>query len=170
MPRLISARAGGLLARETVLTDDVASADTTAVHREANGGNGYLFSVNQGGVNFFLGTPANLVPGSAAILRPRPDNATWWTLCFSQSTPTVLIENGGLALTITPASAGADVTLESPGNGGNGFASQRWNYNASGPMVTFQNAKTGLYLRVRNSDPVKSQTVTTGSTATFWNY
>jgi len=170
MPRPTSALAAGLLAGETVLTDDVASVDTTAVHREANSGNGYLFSVNQGGVDFFLGTPANLVPGSAAILRPRQDNTTSWTLCFSQSSPTVLIENGGLALTIRPASAGADVTLESPGNGGHGFAGQQWNYNASEPMVTFQNAKTGLYLRVRNSGPAMSQTVTTGNTATFWNY
>lgn len=170
MPRLISTLAAGLLGGETVLAGDVASADTAAVHRQDNCGNRYFFSVSKGGVNFYLGTPANLVPGSAAILGPRQNRTTSWTLRFSQSTPTVLIENGGLALTDRPASAGADVTLEWPGNGSNGFASQQWNYIVSGPMVLFQNVKTGLYLRVRNSGPVMSQTVTAGGTATSWNY
>jgi hypothetical protein len=170
MGRLISALAAGLPARGTVLTGDVASADTTAVRHLPNCGNGYFLSVNQGGVNFYLGTPANLVPGTAAVLKPGQDNTTWWSLSFSHSTATVLIENGGVALTSKPASAGADVTLESPGDGGNGWASQQWNYNASGSMVTLQNAGTGLYLRVRNSGPVMSQPVTTGKTATSWNY
>jgi hypothetical protein len=170
MRRLISTLTGGLLAGETVLTGDVASAGETAVYRQDKCGNGYLFSFSKGGVNFYLGTPANLVPGSAAILGPGRSSTTSWTLCFSQSTPTVLIENGGLALTGRPASAGADVTLESPGDSGNGFASQQWNYKVSGPMVMFQNVETGLYLRVRNSGPVMSQPVTTGSTGTFWNY
>ena|SRR5215469_6519583 len=170
MPRLISTLAAGLLGGETVRTDDVASTDTTAVHRQDNGGNLYFFSVSKDGVNFYLGAPADLAPGSAAVLEPRHDSTTSWTLRFSQSTPTVLIENGGLALTDRPTSAGADVTLESPGNGGHGFASQQWNYHISGPKVMFQNVKTGLYLRVRNSGLVMSQTVTTGSTATFWNY
>jgi hypothetical protein len=169
MRRLISAPARRLIAGETVLAGDVASADTPAVHR-ANGGNGYFFSVSKGGVSFFLGTPANLVPGSAAILKPGQNNTTSWTVCFSHSTPTVLIENEGLAMTSRPASAGADVTLEPLGNGGTGFASQRWNYHASGPLVMFQNVKTGLYLRVRSSGPVMSQPVTTGNAATFWNY
>jgi hypothetical protein len=170
MPRLISILAAGKLTGTTVLTGDVSSADKTAAHCRANCGNGYFFSVNNGGVNFYLGTPANLVPGSAAILGPRQNSTTSWTLRFCQSTPTVLIENRGLALTDRPTSAGADVTLESPGNGGNGFAGQQWNYNVSGPMVTFRNVTTGLYLRVRNSGPVMSQTATMGNTATFWNY
>jgi hypothetical protein len=170
MRHLISTLTGGLLGGETVLTGDAASAETTAVHYRANCGNGYFFSVIKSGVSFYLGTPANLVPGSVAILKPSQNNTTSWTLCFSRSTPTVLIECGGLTLTSRPASAGADVTLESPGNGGNGFASQQWHYNTSGPTVTFQNVKTGLYLRVRNNDPVMSQPVTTGNAVTFWNY
>jgi hypothetical protein len=35
-------------------------------------------------------------------------------------------------------------------------------------MITFQNVKTGLFLRVRNSGPIVNQTVTTGSTFTIW--
>ena len=168
MRRLISTPAGRPIVGEAVLTGDVASADTPAVHR-TDWGNGYFFSVDKGGVSFFLGTPANLVPGSAAILKSGHNNTTSWTVRFSQSTPVVLIENGGLAMTSRPASAGADVTLEPPGNGGIGFAGQQWNYNASGPMVMFQNVKTGLYLRVRSSGPAMSQPVTTGNAATFWN-
>jgi hypothetical protein len=169
MRRLISTLAGRLIVGETALTGDVASADAPAVHR-ADWGNGYSFSVSKGGVSFFLGTPASVVPGSAAILKSGQNNTTSWTVCFSQSTPTVLIENGGLAMTSRPASAGADVTLEPPGNGGIGFASQQWNFSPSGPMVMFQNVKTGLYLRVRSSGPAISQPVTTGNAATFWNY
>jgi len=60
------------------------------------------------------------------------------------------------------------VTLEPPGNDGNGFASQRWIESAGGPMITFQNVKTGLFLRVRNSGPIMGQTVTTGSVFTVW--
>jgi hypothetical protein len=170
MPRLISTLAAGLLGGESVVTGDAASAGTTAVYRQDNCGNRYFFSVNKGGVNFYLGTPANPVSGSAVVLGPRQNSTTSWILRFSQSTPTVLIENGGLALTDMPTSAGADVTLQSPGHGGHGFASQQWNYNISGPKVMFQNVQTGLYLRVRNTGPVISQTVTTGNTATFWNY
>ena len=38
----------------------------------------------------------------------------------------------------------------------------------AGPMITFQNVKTGLFLRVRNSGPIMHQPVTTGSTFTVW--
>ncbi len=74
----------------------------------------------------------------------------------------------GLALTSRTTSSGADVTLTPPGNGGNGFASQRWIGNAGGPMIAFQNVKTGPFLRVRNGGPIMHQTVTTGSTFTVW--
>ena len=62
------------------------------------------------------------------------------------------------------------MTLTPPGNGGNGFASQQWNFIA-GPdgTATLQNVKTGLFLRIRNSGPVMGQTVTTGSTLTGWD-
>jgi len=74
----------------------------------------------------------------------------------------------GLALTGRSFSPGGDVTLEPPGNDGNGFASQRWIESAGGPMITFQNVKTGLFLRVRNSGPIMGQTMTTGSVFTVW--
>jgi hypothetical protein len=61
-----------------------------------------------------------------------------------------------------------DVTLTPPGNSSNGFASQRWIADAAGPMITFQNVKTGLYLRMRNGGPIMHQTVTTGSSFTIW--
>jgi hypothetical protein len=49
------------------------------------------------------------------------------------------------------------VTLEPPGNGGIGFASQQWEGDGS----TFFNVKTGLFLRIRNGGPVMGQTLTT---------
>jgi hypothetical protein len=35
-------------------------------------------------------------------------------------------------------------------------------------MIALQDAKTGLFLRVRNSGPSMGQTVTTGSSFTVW--
>jgi hypothetical protein len=49
---------------------------------------------------------------------------------------------------------------------GTGFASQQWTDNAAGSMIALQDAKTGLFLRVRNSGPSMGQTVTTGSSFT----
>ena len=60
------------------------------------------------------------------------------------------------------------MTLESPSNGGNGFASQQWIGAAAATQVGFQNVKTGLWLRVRNSGPIMGQTVTTGSSPLGW--
>ena len=169
MRRLISMLAAGVLAAGTVAASAaIASADTTAAH-QARCASGNFFHVTKNGVDYYLGTPDNLPSGAAAILKPKQNSTTAWTECaFSGSNNSFVLENRGLALTSRAASSGADVTLTPPGNGGNGFASQRWIGNAAGPMITFQNVKTGLFLRVRNSGPVMKQTVTTGSTFTIW--
>ena len=103
-------------------------------------------------------------------MKPKRNATTAWYECaIDGSDNSVALENvGGLALTSRATSSGANVILEPPGNSGNGFASQRWIENAAGPMITLQNVKTGLFLRVRNSGPVMGQTVTTGSTFTVW--
>jgi hypothetical protein len=169
MRRLISTLAGALLAAGTVAASaGVASAGTTAVHRQSNCGGGNFYHIKKSGVTYYLGTPSNLSSGAAAILKPKQNSTTSWTVCPVPNSQDVLIENRGLALTSRATSSGADVTLESPGNGGSGFASQQWFGNAAGPMITFQNAKTGLFLRVRNSGPTMGQTVTTGSRFTVW--
>jgi len=125
--------------------------------------------VTVGGVNYYLGTANNAVSGSAAILKSAKTGSSLWVHCNSTVTLNqLLLVNRGLALTSRDTSAGGTVTLEPAGNGGNGFASQQWIYAGSNPY-TFQNVKTGLYLRVRNGGPLMYQTVTTGKTATSWN-
>lgn len=61
------------------------------------------------------------------------------------------------------------MTLEPPGNDGNGFASQEWVIIFDGidpnQGSALFNVKTGMYLRVRNGGPVLDQTVTTGRTS-----
>ena len=142
---------------------------TTAVHHQTRCASGNFFHVTANGVDYYLGTPANLPAGTAAILKPRQASTTSWAECaFESPNNSFVLENRGLALTTRVTGSGADVTLTPPGNGGNGFASQRWIENAAGPMITFQNVKTGLFLRVRNNGPIMHQTVTTGSTFTVW--
>jgi hypothetical protein len=130
----------------------------------------YFFNVTKNGVNYWLGAPNTVAAGKAATLKPKQNRDTSWIACFSNTASTVLIENGGMALTSRAASPGANVTFEPAGNSGNGFSSQQWAYVGTTTTVTFQNVKTGLYLRVRNTGPVMGQAVTTGSTATTWNY
>jgi hypothetical protein len=169
MRRLIFMLAAGLLAAGTaVTTAGIASAGTTAARHQPSCGGGNFFHVTKSHVNYFLGTPNNTFSGADAILKPRQNGSTAWTDCFNGSNDSVVLENRGLALTSRSTSSGQNVTLEPPGNGGNGFASQQWIGNAAGPMITFQNVKTGLFLRVRNSGPIMGQTVTTGATFTVW--
>jgi hypothetical protein len=170
MRRLIFMLAAGLLAAGTAATSTgVASAGTATAHHRARCASGNFFHVTNNGVDYYLGTPTNLTAGSAAILKPRQASTTAWAECaFNGSDNSFVLENRGLALTSRATTSGEDVTLTPPGNGGNGFASQRWIGNAAGPMITFRNVKTGLFLRVRNSGPVMHQTVTTGSTFTIW--
>lgn len=170
MRRLISTLAAGLLAGGTVLTGGIASASTTSVQSASctvTGQNTY-FQVTARGVNYYLGTPVNAVSGETVILKPT-ENAT--TLWYGEpcSDGSWLLTNRNLALTSTSLSVGANVTGQTPGNSGNGFASQHWffSFNGSGQAM-MRNAKTNLYLRVRNSGPAMGQAVTTGSTPTGW--
>jgi len=169
MRRPISVLAAGLLAAGTVLTGGIASADTTAVHQTTCTDDGTnFFNVTKNGVNYFLGTPNKTFAGAAAFLKPMENSTTQWLNCFSPTSNTVVLKNRGLALTSRSSSPGQPVLMEPVGNGGNGFASQQWNYVAGSTTVTFQNVKTGLFLRVHNSGPIMYQTVTTGAMSTAW--
>ena len=111
------------------------------------------------GATFFVGRS-----GSVAILRASP---TAWIHCNDNGTTiefTLVINGVRKALTTRDFAPGGDVTLEQSNN----FASQRWIWSGTNPY-TFQNVKTGLFLRVRNSGPDFGQTVTTGHTPTSWN-
>jgi hypothetical protein len=181
MRRLISTLAAGLLAGGTVLAGGIASAGTggtasagaALVHHRAtstctNEGPFY-FNVTNNGANYFLGTPNNTSSGAAAILKSKKNSTTLWTLCVFPTSDTVVFQNRNLALTSRSTSPGTVVTMTGVGNGGDGYASQRWNYAfASSSTITFQNAKTGLFLRVRNSGPKIGDSVTTGFTPTDW--
>lgn len=171
MRRFISILAAGLLAAGTIFaTAGGASAGAAAAPRAftcSDDGTNF-FSVTKNGVNFFIGTPNSTFSGATARLKPMTNSTTLWLNCFSATSNTVVLKNRGLALTSRSSSPGGTVVMEPPGNGGNGFASQQWNFVAPGSTVTFQNVKTGLFLRVRNSGPIMGQTVTTGATATAW--
>ena len=151
-----------------------APAGATAAHRATahrattcTNDSGEYAWVRVRGVNYFLGTPNKLFIGSAAILKPMENSTTLWVHCNSTVVShELLLKNRGLAL--TSRTAGGDVVLEPAGNGGNGFASQKWTYAGTNPF-TYKNVKTGLYLRVRNSGPLMYQTVTTGASPTSWN-
>jgi hypothetical protein len=171
MRHLISVLAAGLMAAGTVLAGGIASADTAAVHQFTCTDHGTsFFNVTKNGVNYFLGTPNKTFSGATASLKPGENSTTQWLDCFSSTSNTVVLKNRGLALTSRATSPGQPVLMEPVGNGGNGFASQQWNFVAPANTVTFQNVKTGLVLRVRNSGPIMYQTVTTGATSTAWTF
>jgi hypothetical protein len=178
MRRLISMLAAGLLAGGTAaLTGGIASAGTTAhlaptCAGGASYGGSYYFNVTKNGVNYYLGAPRKPSSGAAAFLKPTTNSTTSWALCESGTSADFLLENGGLALTSRSSSPGADVTTETAGNGGNGFSSQQWALAAGtgSSTITFQNVKTGLFLRVHNNGPIMGQDVTTGSSAASWTY
>jgi len=169
----------GVLAGGTVLAG-VASAGAstakpgtfkpgTATHRASCMNQGpFFFNVTHNGANFFLGTPNNVHSGSAAILKPKKNGSTLWTICFFTTSDTIVFENRNLALTSRSTGPGDDVTMTRAGNNGNGFSSQQWNFVESGSTLTFQNVKTGLFLRIRNSGPKVGQSVTTGFTPEQW--
>jgi len=165
--------AAGMFAAGTVLTTaGVASAGTAPINRQTNCSyNGpYYLSVTSVSSTYYVGTSNKVVSGKAAILKPTKNDTTAWNICVSFTVPNrVLIENRNLALTSRSSIPGADVTATSPGNGGNGFASQLWHLSiAPSGTWTLDNVKTGLSLRVRNSGPSYSQSVTTGTSATNW--
>lgn len=188
MRRLIYMLAAGLLAAGTVLTAvGAASAGATAVrHAGWHGGPGgtaprHATCTNEGlatvtyvshkrHITYYLGTPNKLSSGVAAILKPNRNGTTVWDGCAFANGQFLIttLNGGGLALTSRSHSPGADVTVETAGNSGNGFASQHWKLSPTATGTTFQNVKTGLWLRIRNSGPRMYQTVTTGSRATSW--
>ena len=173
MRRLIIMLAAGMFAAGTVLTTaGVASAGTAPINRQTNCSyNGpYYLSVTSVSSTYYVGTSNKVVSGKAAILKPTKNDTTAWNICVSFTVPNqVLIENRNLVLTSRSSIPGADVTATSPGNGGNGFASQLWHLSiAPSGTWTLDNVKTGLSLRVRNSGPSYSQSVTTGTSATNW--
>ena len=141
----------------------------TATHRASCMNQGpFFFNVTHNGANFFLGTPNNVHSGSAAILKSNENGSTLWTVCVL-STNTLVFENRNLALTSRSTGPGDDVTMTRAGNNGNGFSSQQWNYVfTTSTELTFQNVKTGLYLRIRNNGPKFGQSVTTGFTPEQW--
>jgi hypothetical protein len=169
MRRLISMLAAGVLAAGTLFaTAGVASAGAAAARKApcTTDGTAHI-TLTVSGVNFHVGTPSTTFNGATVRLKPRFNITTTWTGCFVSATDVVLI-NRGLAMTSRSFSPGATVTVQTAPAGG-GFLSQQWIIvtNPDG-TVTFQNAKTGLFLRVRNSCCFFGQTVTTGSTATDW--
>jgi hypothetical protein len=168
MRRLTVMLGAGLLTTATVLTTAGAAAGSTTAGSSCAPG---VIATDTGSpVGFFLGTPNKLSSGAAAELKPKLNSTTQWTFCEVPSiTNGVLFENRGLALTSRASSPGADVTLEPPGNDGNGFASQEWVIISDGldpgRGSALFNVKTGMYLRVRNGGPALDQTVTTGRTS-----
>ena len=172
MRRLISILAAGVLAAGTVLTTAGAASAGAAAARQPSctfDGN-FFFDVTVRGVNYFPGTPNSASSGSTVRLKPSTNRTTSWGFCqFSDGS--FLVTNSGLAMTSRATIPGANVTVETAGNGGNGFTSQLWNLaGVSSNSDTFQNVKTGLFLRVRNNGPIMGQLVTTGSTATAWTF
>ena len=185
MRRLIAMLVAGLLAGGTVLAGSVASAGASTVkpgtvrpgtfkpgivnRRSTCMNDGpFFFNVTKNGANFYLGTPNNVHSGSAAILKPKKNGSTLWTICFFTTSDTVVFENRNLALTSRSTGPGDVVTMTRAGNNGDGFASQQWNFVESGSTLTFQNVRTGLFLRIRNSGPKIGQSVTTGFSPTIW--
>lgn len=183
MRRLICLLGAGLLAVGAVLTTAGAADVGAAAARHASwrgvaaaprasctdlGLSDIRYATNHG--SYYLGTPNNLSSGAAAILKPKLNSTTMWDGCvFSSGAFLITSQNQGLALTSRSSNPGADVTVETPGNSGSGFASQLWNIVfAKHDTLTVQNVKTGLCLRVRNSGPSVYQTVTTGRSPTTW--
>lgn len=170
MRRLISALGAGLLAGGTILTSGIASAGTHVPQSATctvTGANNY-FQFTTSGTNYYIGTPNNAFSGEDTILKPTENGTTQWygEPCSDGSW---LLTQRGLAMTSTSFLVGAAVTAANPGNGGNGFASQHWffTFNGSG-LAMLRNAKTNLYLRIRNSGPAMGQSLTTGNTPTAW--
>ena len=189
MRRLTSMLVAGVLAGGTVLAGAASAGASTAkpitakpgtakpgtfkpgtVNRRASCMNDgpFFFNVTKNSENFYLGTPNNVHSGSAAILKPKKNGSTLWTICFFSTSDTILFENQNLALTSRSTSPGDVVTMTRAGNNGDGFASQKWDFVESGSTLTFQNESTGLFLRIRNNGPKIGQSVTTGFTPEQW--
>ena len=134
----------------------------------------FFLSVTKNGTNFYLGVPNKITSTSVAILKPAQNSTTQWTDCVAADNSLQFILKQGntwYALTTRDISAGGTVSLEkTTNNGTNGttLLSQRWTVVGSNPLFTFNNLRTLLFLRVRNSGPTMYQTVTTGLSQTMW--
>jgi hypothetical protein len=172
MRRRISVLTAGPLAAGTVLaTAGAASVGGTAGHKARCTTESVVLTVTAQSVQYFLGVPDDLLPGTTARLKPKRNGSTTLIACAFPASNVTLLENRGLALTSRDFSPGGSVTMTPAGNGGNGFASQMWDFvNVGTSSATFQNAKTGLFLRVPNNGPIMGQNVTTGRTATVWTF
>jgi len=169
MRRLVSILAAGVLAAGTVVTTvGASSAGATPVHRlNCSPGGSDFMNVTVRGVNYFVGTPNNTVSGATVRLKPSTNRTTLWAFCeFADNS--WLVTNQGLAMTSRSTSPGENVTVETAGNSGNGFASQHWFINPAGSGAVLSNLKTGLFLRIRNTGPIMGQSLTTGSAPTVW--
>jgi hypothetical protein len=172
MRRLIPVLAAVLLAAGTVLTTaGAARVGGTAPHRASCTKEKVFLTVTEGSIRYFVGAPNHLLPGASALLKPKRNDTTILTACAFPASNVTLLENRGLVLTSRDFSPSGNVTMTPTGNGGNGFTSQLWDFVSVGTSsATFQNAKTRLFLRVRNNGPIIGQTVTTGRTATAWTF
>jgi hypothetical protein len=172
MRRLTSMLAAGLLAAGTLFaTAGAASAGVTGFRKAPCTTTVSAFlSVTSSSVTYNLGTPNKTFSGAAVRLKPTQNSTTLWTGCLTSS-HNVVITNRGLALTTSATTPGANVTVTTPPAGG-GFLSQQWIERAgtTAGTFTYQSAKTGLFLRIRNSGPIMGQAVTTGSTPTAWTF
>ena len=146
---------------------------TAAPRTTCSGGTLTSIFVQQGTTQYFPGVPNNASSGSTVRLKTSANGTTTW--CFTQilsgpNTGQFVITslNGGLAMTSRATSPGGDVTVTE----NSAFASQRWILtNPTSATLNIQNVKTmttSPFLRIRNSGPVKDQTVTTGNSATNW--
>src|SRR5215469_4120459 len=169
MRRLTSMLAAGLLAAGAILTTvGAAGAGATARQGCPADGAAYEQVTSSHGVNFYVGTPNSTFSGATVRLKPNTNSTTFW-MGFRCPDGSFLITNRGLALTSRATGPGGDVTVETAGNGGSGFASQHWNLvRPAGNTITFQSVKTGLFLRVPNSGPSNGKLLTTGHSATVW--
>lgn len=170
--RLITAAAGAAIALlgvtgAGVLTAGAASA-STPVHNAGSYQNFFTGTT----LPYYLGVPNKIYAGQAAELKPGVNNTTTFVHFNANSgaTRTELTIKGldgtRLALTSRATYPGATVTLEPA----HAYASQMWTWKAvNAGQYTFQNVKTGLYLRIRNSGPIMYQTVTTGHSPTSWD-
>src|SRR6516225_4455267 len=124
MRRLTAMLAAGLLAAGTVLTAGGAASAAPAAARQPTCPGGTALGVAHIWVQ----------PGSVQYFLGTPNNLS-----------------SGAAAFLKPSANG---TVETPGNGGTGFASQQWQLIAAVGVLVATNVKTGLSLRVRNSGPV----------------
>lgn len=169
MRRLISTLAAVLLAAGAILsTVGAASAGATARQSCSSDGSAFEQVTSSHGVNFYFGTPNSTFSGATVRLKPSTNSTTLW-IGLSCPDGNILIVNRGLDLTSRATSPGGNVTVETAGNGGSGFASQHWDLAfPTGDTITFQNVRTGLFLRVPNSGPSNGKLLTTGRSATVW--